>query len=193
MKIQISFLRNFLRTGFLGILLLHSCSMKPDMTFETVQKGNDLNRIPEVSLDVFFQSWIKNRRDVKIDVNVRKLFEDERFVYFGKNEFGIFTSRSHFFKVEKEILQKEFPGYEDVFVSELRNYFWSQALPQEDRDVWVNVQRKDDRCGLTYQFILKDKKIILTASWEVKDCPDLAILRSKTYRLIYDPLAKRYE
>lgn len=164
------------------------------MTFETVQKGKDLDSIPLISLDAFFQSWIKNRKHVKIDVNVRKLFEDERFIYFGKKEFGFFTSKSHFFKVEKEILEKEFPGYEELSASDLQIHSWNELLSKEDRDIWLNtVAPNRDRCGLKYQFTLKDKKVILNAHWEVESCPELSPLKDKSYRLIYDPFRKRYE
>ncbi|EMS89163.1 hypothetical protein LEP1GSC074_1245 [Leptospira noguchii str. Hook] len=61
------------------------------MTFESVQKGKDLEKISEISIDEFFQLWIRNRKKLKFQTNVRSLFEDVEHVYFGKTDFYGYT------------------------------------------------------------------------------------------------------
>ncbi|EMJ46241.1 hypothetical protein LEP1GSC169_2284 [Leptospira santarosai str. HAI1349] len=133
-----------IKTGIVSVLLLLSCGVKPEMTYESVKQGNDLERIPTVSLKEFFQAWRRNRRHPKmVGINFQKLFEDEKFRYFGRHgEFGLLNPTLFFFKIEKEILENEFPGYEDVFRADLEGYFWNQILPKMHRNLWLHHDKK---------------------------------------------------
>ncbi|TGK35100.1 hypothetical protein EHQ12_16005 [Leptospira gomenensis] len=194
MKFKNTILKNVFRIGIFGVLFFPACGGKRNMTFETVQKGNDLESIPQISVEVFFQFWIKNRKHVKIDVNVRKLFEEERFAYFGKKKFGIFGSESSFFKVERQTLQKEFPGYENFYASDLETYFWNEVLPQNDKQLWIsNTTADKSKCGLKYRYFLKDRKITVDPHWDVRNCSELVSLSTRRYRFIYDLKNKRIE
>ncbi|EJO79294.1 hypothetical protein LEP1GSC045_3589 [Leptospira interrogans serovar Pomona str. Kennewicki LC82-25] len=56
-----------------------------------VQKGKNLEKIPLVSLDEFFQLWLRNQKYPKMaGINFEKLFEDKEFQYFGKEEWNRF-------------------------------------------------------------------------------------------------------
>lgn len=89
-----------IKTGIVSVLLLLSCGVKPEMTYESVKQGNDLERIPTVSLKEFFQAWRRNRRHPKmVGINFQKLFEDEKFRYFGRHgEFGLLNPTLFFLK-----------------------------------------------------------------------------------------------
>ncbi|MDI7189143.1 hypothetical protein [Leptospira santarosai] len=185
-----------IKTGIVSVLLLLSCGVKPEMTYESVKQGNDLERIPTVSLKEFFQAWRRNRRHPKMfGINFQKLFEDEKFRYFGRHgEFGLLNPTLLFFKIEKEILENEFPGYEDVFRADLEGYFWNQILPKMHRNLWLHHDKKNkERCRPKYQYFLENKKVILTMRWEIEDCKDLVFLQDKSYRLVYDLVKKKYE
>lgn len=66
--------------------------MKPNISSETVQKGKNLEKIPLVSIDEFFQLWLQNQKYPKMaGINFEKLFEDKEFQYFGKKN-GIVLS-----------------------------------------------------------------------------------------------------
>lgn len=71
------------------------------MTFESVQKGKDLEKISEISIDEFFQLWSQNRRKLKFQTNVRSLFEDLEYTYFGKTDIYGYTWKNRFFKIKK--------------------------------------------------------------------------------------------
>ncbi|MBM9501733.1 hypothetical protein JWG44_15870 [Leptospira sp. 201903071] len=185
-----------MKTGLqlFSALILFSCVLKPEMTFERVKQGKDLDRIPSVSLEEFFQIWIRNRKHVKIMVNTYKLFDDSKFLYFGKNEFGLFSTKTHFFKIEKEFLEREFPGYEEFYVSDLKDHFLNEILSSADKNLWSSYAGKDkSRCGLIYQFSLMEQRIVLNAVWNLENCRDLTSLSGKKYRLVYDLKKKNCE
>ncbi|WP_232380592.1 hypothetical protein [Leptospira ainlahdjerensis] len=164
------------------------------MTFESVKKGENLDRVPSISLEEFFQIWIRNRKHVKIMVNAYKLFQDSKFVYFGKKEFGFFSSNTHFFKIDREMLEREFPAYEEFDCSDLKDLFWKQILPFEDKDFWKSYRTVDkNRCGMKYQFFLMNQKIVLDAYWDLENCRDLTSLSEKKYRAVYDLKKKKFQ
>ncbi len=55
-----------MKKGIFSILFLISCSIKPNIPFETIQQGENLEKIPLVSLDEFFQLWLQNQKYPKM-------------------------------------------------------------------------------------------------------------------------------
>lgn len=66
-------------------------------------------------------------------INFKKLFEDKEFQYFGRKEWNRFIpiSKWRFFKIQKEILSKEFPNYGSVFSQDFSGHFQNQVLPKD--------------------------------------------------------------
>lgn len=85
---------------FLIILSFTFC-FKPQMTFESVQKGKDLEKISEISIDEFFQLWIRNRKKLKFQTNVRSLFEDVSMFILEKQTFTDILGKIVFLKLKK--------------------------------------------------------------------------------------------
>ncbi|WP_230458302.1 hypothetical protein [Leptospira weilii] len=165
------------------------------MTFESVKQGNDLDQIPLVSLEEFFQLWLRNRKHPKtMGINFEKLFEDQKFQYFGRKESRLFTSTFRFFKIQKKILNRGFPNYESIFRDELQGYFQNRVLPESDWNFYRETKTSHkENCKPFYQYSLVEKKIILTMKWDVENCKELVSLKDKTYRLVYDLRKKEFE
>ncbi|EMM99878.1 hypothetical protein [Leptospira noguchii] len=191
-----------MKKGIFSILFLISCSMKPNISSETVQKGKNLEKIPLVSIDEFFQLWLQNQKYPKMaGINFEKLFEDKEFQYFGKKEWNRFipVSKWRFFKIQKEILNKEFPNYESVFKQELNGHFQNQILSNlPDWKFYLDIKTKrvdKENCIDPYQYsyTLVENKIILTMKWNVENCEELISFKNKTYQLVYDLRKKKFE
>ncbi|WP_061285768.1 hypothetical protein [Leptospira interrogans] len=184
-----------MKKGIFSILFLISCSIKPNISSEMVQKGENLEKIPIVSLDEFFQLWLRNQKYPKMmGINFEKLFEDKEFQYFGRTEWNRFipVSKWRFFKIQKEILSKEFPNYESVFRDEIQGYFQNRVLPESDRKFYLDIKAN---CidPYRYSYTLAENKIILTMKWNAENCEELILLKDKTYRLVYDLRKKQFE
>ncbi|EMJ93686.1 hypothetical protein [Leptospira alstonii] len=190
-----------IKEWFILILIMGTlfyCRTKQNtMTFESVKNGHHLEQVPLVSLEEFFQLWLRNRKHPKmVGINFEKLFEDKEFQYFGKKELDrlLPISNSRFFKIQKEILNKEFPGYESIFSDELQGYFQNRVLPESDWNFYRETKTANrENCIPFYQLSLMDKKIILMMKWDVEDCKELVSLKDKTYRLVYDLRKKQFE
>ncbi|EKP03472.1 putative lipoprotein [Leptospira kirschneri str. 2008720114] len=190
-----------MKKGIFSILFLISCSIKPNIPFETVQQGENLEKIPLVSLDEFFQLWLQNQKYPKMaGINFKKLFEDKEFQYFGRKEWNRFIpiSKWRFFKIQKEILSKEFPNYESVFRQDFSVHFQNQVLPKLDWKFYLDIKSKvidKEDCINPYQYSysLVENKIICTIKWNVESCEELILLKDKTYRLVYNLRKKQFE
>ncbi|EMJ93667.1 hypothetical protein [Leptospira alstonii] len=176
--------------SFLALLTIFTFSFccGSEMTFETVQQGKDLKKISQITLEEFFQIWIRNQRKVKIQTNVRILFEDSEYSYFGKTNMFGYIPKSRFFKVEANLLKKKFPNYESFFAEDLERYYWDHIVSKEDRDLWIHTENKTRQaCGPEYSYSLSDQKVTLQVYWKVdSSCPTLSIFQEKVDRIHYD-------
>ncbi|EMN47719.1 putative lipoprotein [Leptospira interrogans str. L1207] len=190
-----------MKKGIFSILFLISCSIKPNISSEMVQKGKNLEKIPLVSLDEFFQLWLRNQKYPKMaGINFEKFFEDKEFQYFGKKEWNRFIpiSKWRFFKIQKEILNREFPNYEFIFSQDFSGRFQNQVLPESDRKFYLDIKAKvidKEDCIDPYQYSysLVENKIVLTIKWNVESCEELILLKDKIYQLVYNLRKKQFE
>lgn len=137
------------------------------MTFESVQKGKDLEKISEISIDEFFQLWIWNRKKLKFQTNVRSLFEDVEHVYFGKTDIYGYTWKNRFFKIKKDLLQTEFPNYQIFFAEDLEKYYFTHVLSKNDSDYLNGLESKDrKKCGPEYTYSNYPSKSNATSTLE---------------------------
>ncbi|AXR61381.1 hypothetical protein DQM68_12525 [Leptospira mayottensis] len=173
-------------------MLLYDKTKQNTITFESIKNGHHLEQVPLVSLDEFFKYWLRNQKYAKMmGINFEKLFEDKEFQYFGRKEWddSLFPtlSKPRFFKIQKEILNEQFPNYESVFRDELQGYLQNRVLPESDWNFYKKTKTANrENCNPFYQLSLIDKKIIVTMKWDVENCKELSSLADKSYRLVYD-------
>ncbi|EMI70828.1 hypothetical protein [Leptospira noguchii] len=172
---------------FLIILSFTFC-FKPQMTFESVQKGKDLEKISEISIDEFFQLWIRNRKKLKFQTNVRSLFEDVEYVYFGKTDIYGYTWKNRFFKIKKDLLQTEFPNYQTFFAEDLEKYYFTHVLSKNDSDYLNGLESKDQKeCGPEYTYSIIHQKVMLQVHWKIdSSCPKLSVFQGRIDKIHYD-------
>ncbi|WP_036095383.1 hypothetical protein [Leptospira weilii] len=172
----------------LSTILTFSFCLKSQMTFETIQQGKNLEKVPLISPEEFFQLWIKNQRKLKFQTNVTSLFKNSEYVYFGKNDLLGYSWKTRFFKVSSDLLKKEFPNYESFFAEDLERYYWNHRVSKEDRDLWIDTKNQDrKKCGPEFFYSLSNQRVVLEIRWEVNpSCPKLTIFHGKNDRIRYD-------
>jgi hypothetical protein len=190
-------------TLFFIIIILTSCKATRDVTtFEKVNNGQDLENVTLISFDNFFKHWVYNRKIQKIDLNVRELNKDNLFTYFGKPKLGLTRTKWTFFKVHSDTLTERFPNYKEFYGSELRDYLWTEVIPQDEVELWNNnrmPQQNKLKANCPYKknkpihnYSLIDKTVILTMKWEI-ECGELEGLKNKTYKASYDLLTQKHK
>ncbi|WP_036025253.1 hypothetical protein [Leptospira noguchii] len=172
--------------AFLMIFVSFGCESKD--TFETIQKGKNLEKVPIISMKDFFQLWVKNQRKLKFKTNVTALFKDSEYVYFGKNDISGYSWKSRFFKLSVDLLKKEFPNYESFFAEDLEQYYWDQMVSKEDRDLWVYEENQTrQKCGFEYFYFLSNQKVMLQVHWKIdSSCPKLSVFQGRIDKIHYD-------
>lgn len=172
----------------LSTILSFAFCFKSQMTFETVQQGKNLEKIPLISLEDFLQLWVKNQRKLKFKTNVTLLFKDSEYVYFGKNDILGYSWKSSFFKVSSDLLKKEFPNYESFFAEDLFKYYWDHVVSEKDARLYSSMDGNDrKKCGPESIFLLSDQKVALQLRWKVdSSCPKLSVFRGRVDRIYYD-------
>ena len=68
------------------LLITTIFTIQTTMTFDTVKKGHDLDKIEAISFEKFFHFWVQNHKTPKLDINTRELYRDPTFTYFRKNK-----------------------------------------------------------------------------------------------------------
>ncbi|EMJ55205.1 putative lipoprotein [Leptospira interrogans serovar Valbuzzi str. Duyster] len=172
--------------AFLMIFVSFGCGSRD--TFETIQQGKNLEKVPIISMKDFFQLWIKNQRKLKFKTNVTVLLKDSEYVYFGKNDISGYSWKSRFFKLSVDLLKKEFPNYESFFAEDLERYYWNHMVSKENRDLWTYAENKTrQECKPEYFYSLSNQKVTLQVHWKVdSSCPKLSVFQERTDRIYYD-------
>ncbi|EKO50954.1 MULTISPECIES: hypothetical protein [Leptospira] len=170
------------------IILSFTFCFKPQMTFESVQKGKDLEKISEISIDEFFQLWSQNRRKLKFQTNVRSLFEDLEYTYFGKTDIYGYTWKNRFFKIKKNLLQIEFPNYQTFFAEDLEKYYFDHLRSKKDLIDLDRLENQDwKECRPNYSYSLLRQKVTLQIRWKVdSSCPKLSVFQGRIDKIHYD-------
>lgn len=104
---------------FLILPFLIQCSMNS----ADIRKGEYLDRAKESTVDDFFARRMKNKIKKVMGANWEIFFESEEFVYYGYPLISFFregTFVDEFFKVDKNLLQLDFPSYKKFDGIELR-------------------------------------------------------------------------
>ncbi|EMN45507.1 hypothetical protein LEP1GSC086_3742 [Leptospira weilii str. LNT 1234] len=179
---MIYWLKRKMQKKIFFIILSFTFCFKPQMTFESVQKGKDLEKISEISFDEFFQLWLKNRRKLK------PLFEDVEYAYFGKTDIYKYTWNTRFFKINKNLLQTEFPNYQTFFAEDLEIYYFDHLRSKKgfiDLDRLENQDWKE--CGPDYSYSLIHQKVAFQIRWKVDlSCSKLSIFQGRIDNVYYD-------
>lgn len=171
-------------------------------SLKSITNGQNLEKVPAVSYRDFISVWAFNNRMQKIDLNTRKIYEDNEYTYFGKPNLGATKLKWTFFKISSDSINKRLPNYEEFYGSDLMDFLWSEVLPKEDIELWntnrtppenrikANCRNKNNRP--IHKYTLLGTKVILTMTWHI-ECEELRVLRDKSYKASYDLLSKKLE
>ncbi|MBV7441658.1 hypothetical protein KRX57_09515 [Weeksellaceae bacterium TAE3-ERU29] len=183
-------------------LLSSCCKTKEIVTKQDIYNRQKLEQIKEISVNSFFNQWLRNKRISKIDINIKKLTEDKNFTYFLKPEVKFYKIKERFFKVNTDSLIQYFPNYSEFYSDDLYHYLNEKIIPKEEWQLWHKVGMKKLEIGDTIcpsnkrniitDYTLKDKKVFITFIWDVK-CKTLETLKNKTYRASYNLITKEYK
>lgn len=169
----------------LSILTLTNCSSSKEPTsFEEVKIGNELHKATEISVNDFFQLWMKNKPNAKLDENCYELFKDENFSYFGKNELKFYKIARELYKVDNRALQQNFKNYQNVEGEVIRQAFWTQIVSENDKQIYTNANCSSSSSNPKYSYELIDNKIQVTLVWKFR-CDGKKLI-DKTYTSNFD-------
>lgn len=162
-----------------------SCNSSKELTsFEHVKNGKELEKATQISLNDFFQKWIRNKSDSKLDQNLYELFKDENFTYFGANELKSLNSKRKLYSVENNSLLQNFKNYKDVDGASIRQEFSNKMIPETDRNIYKNSNCSSSSSNPKYSCELKNNEIQIMLIWKFR-C-DGKVLIDKTYKGIFD-------
>ena len=153
----------------ISILTLTNCSSsKEPINFENVKIENELHKATKISVNDFFQIWMSNKANAKLDENVYELFKDENFTYFGKNEFKSLTIKRKLYKVENRELQLHFKNYKNVDGEVLRQEFWNKIVSETDKQIYTNSNCSSSSSNPKYSYELIDNEIHVRIVWKFR-------------------------
>ena len=161
-------------------------------TYESVKEGRDLKNIKEVSVNIFFNLWVHNRRS-KIATNLEELYRDSTYAYFGKKLAGFSQPTVHLYKVNADSLAIMLPNYSELDGYRLMTHLWNEIVSKEEKELWINSKCPKGKNRPDYTYALIDKKVVLTMNWQIRNCTELQMLRNKQYSLTYNLMSKRIE
>lgn len=185
-----------------AIVFLGCNTTKQVTSLENITSGQDLEKVPTVSYSDLIAVWAFNKRMQKIDLNTRKLYEDNKFTYFGKPKLGVTKLKWTFFKTSSDSINQRLPNYEEFYGSDLKDFLWREVIPREDIELWnknrtpeenkikANCRNKNNRPK--HKYTLSGTKVNLTMTWQI-ECEELKVLRDKSYKASYDLLTKKME
>jgi len=115
-----------------------SCKHTLDtVDFSKVSAGKQLSMAKEIYPNDLMELWILNT-DRKSPYNLRKLYEDSIFLYFGRYFYSKEKKKQNpvLFKIEKDTLKSFYPNYESIRGWEIRKEFYKQIVPKQDKKRW---------------------------------------------------------
>lgn len=153
----------------INFLTLTNCSSSKEPTsFAAVKIGNELHKATELSVNDFFQIWMRNKPNTKLDENCYELFKDENFTYFGKNELKSLTLKRKLYKVENRALQQNFRNYKNVDGEIIRQEFWTKIVPETDKQVYTKSDCSSSSSNPKYSYELIDNDIHVRLVWKFR-------------------------
>lgn len=187
----------------LTIPLFISCITENQTSkYEKVIDGKDLEKVPLISFDAFFNQWVLNKKIQKVNLETRELNKDDKFTYFGKPSLELIGTKWLLYKVYNDTIEMNFPNYKEFYGSDLESFLWKEVVPKEDLELWnLNMYLQENnmspKCDFKknkpiYNYSLNDKKVILKMTLEI-ECEELEKLKNKTYIASYDLLLKQFE
>ena len=162
-----------------------SCnSTKEPTSFEQVKIGNELDKAAKINLDDFFQIWMKNKSNSKLDQNCYELFKDENYTYFGENELKALNIKRKLYKVENSILSQNFKNYKKVDGELIRQEFWNKIIPKSDLETHKKSNCSSSSSNPKYSYELVNNEIEIILMWKFR-CNGKKLI-DKTYKSNYD-------
>jgi hypothetical protein len=162
-----------------------SCkSSKKLITFEQVKIGKELDKVPKISLNDFFQIWIENKSKSELGESFHELFKDEFFTYFGEKEFKSLNNKPRLFKIESNILSQNFKNYKKIDEELIRQEFWNIIIPKTDLETHKKANCFSSSSSLGHSYELINNEIQVTLVWQFK-CNGKKLI-NKTYKGNYD-------
>jgi hypothetical protein len=142
----------------LSIHCLSCGSTKTSISYREVEKGNELDKIPEVSFDTFLTRWIQKTNDER-GVSVRQVYKDSTYTYF-------WARGNNYYKVQNGRLAKV--DYTSIDGDSIRAIFYQEIIPAGDK-------KKGDGCGTAsidvdyeYDFIEQENALMIKCHYKVK-------------------------
>ena len=163
---------------------MNCSSSKKSINFEKVKEGEHLNQAVEISVDNFFQIWMSNRYPQKIDLNCHELYKDDTYTYFGESTLKGLNIRQNLYKVQNDSLNQYFPNYRNIDGQMIRQEFWEEVIPKNDKDIRKNADCNSSSSNPRFTYKLENDKIKIILDWRYK-C-DFKTLIDKTYFGYYD-------
>ncbi len=178
------------RTIFIGfILLLELMACRPSqisVNFDKVKEGRQLEAAKLIYPPEFMELWVQNTEKKSI-YNLKKLYEDTVFAYFGRYFFDKKTRKQKpaLFKVGKDTLETYFPDYQKIKGWEIRKSFYKKIVPDADKKKWKNLKCNSSSSSQRYVYkVLSPKKMEIAMEWTVR-C-GVSVMFTKQYRATYD-------
>lgn len=154
-------------------------STKTEIVYSEVQKGNQLDKIPEIKLDSFLRIWIQKTEDER-GLSVRQLYKDSVFSYF-------WARWKSYYKIQNKILLKV--DYKSINGDSVRALFYDHIIPTADK-------KKQEQCSTAlidfdfkYDFLEQYNTILIQCHYKVK-CELLITVVSRDYVAKYDIKSK---
>jgi hypothetical protein len=115
----------------LSIFSVFGCERqsKSPLNIEKIRNGEQLHLAQELSVDGFFQIWIRKDIPWKGNLQISEIYKDDTFVYFFEQLFRnqsvylgdrVFTKEPQLFKVNALALQTKFAEYATIDGFEIR-------------------------------------------------------------------------
>ena len=99
----------------LFMLILASCSQGSYIALHDAERGMFLDRANKVSVSTFFDRRMESELESQLSKDWHIVNEDAEYVYFGQlMKKNGFTTINPFYKVNKDNLINEFPGFRSI-------------------------------------------------------------------------------
>jgi hypothetical protein len=176
------------------LFLLVSCSTSNKVVdFEKVKTGKQLNLAFDYSPEKIMDLWLENVQR-NSPYNLKKLYEDTTFTYFGRYFFDRKTKKKKpkLFRVGTDSLLAHFPNYSDIKGWEIRNQFYKEIVPESEKSKWKNLKCNTSSSSQKYYYRTTSPDAVeIKMFWTVR-CGK-SIIFNKEYKATYFFKEKRFK
>ncbi len=177
-----------------AFLLFTACKhSQQTVNFTKVSEGKQLEAAKLIYPQAFMEMWVQNTNKKSI-YNLKKLYEDTAYFYFGRYFFDKKDRKQKpaLFKIGKDTLQAFFPRYEEIKGWEIRQGFYKNVVPEQDKKKWKKLKCNNSSSSQRYRYkILSPSKMEIYMDWTVK-C-GVSVIFTGSYKAVYDFSTRKFE